>query len=418
MIAYSNYQNQKKITMKNTFNYAVAFVICATMFASCQKNYSGSAEKNAGEISTEAASVKPQIKLASRADLQKSFDRLKSLLPADFEARTNALKSKLNLLHPQYAEFLKQRLNKAQAACTVDNLPLTAYVDNLYKDWDLLEILFYIYYGDIPTYYALLMENSSDNQYFDVNGEYTTKLNHTFRDIKKFWDINSSDILLVGMHFNIYENTEKLIPFVEFWFEVDNETARLIAEEMAYLAKNEPLLRLEDGAFFTFNAFANTFYGQEVEGLGLIPDKIVMGDGIMQGMAAIGFGDVAPQAILAHEFAHHIQFENNYFESGPRTPEKTRRTELMADAFAAYFLTHKRGATLNWKRVQMFLGAFFNIGDCSVLSTGHHGTPAQRMAAAQWGYNLANTAHSQGKILPSATVFQRFEEALPSILAN
>ena len=32
------------------------------------------------------------------------------------------------------------------------------------------------------------------------------------------------------------------------------------------------------------------------------PDKIVMGDGIMAGYEALGFGDIAPQAIYAHEF--------------------------------------------------------------------------------------------------------------------
>ena len=109
------------------------------------------------------------------------------------------------------------------------------------------------------------------------------------------------------------------------------------------------------------------------------------GDGILAGYGAVGFGDVAPQAIYAHEFAHHIQNQNDYFNDPLATqgdpPEQTRYTELMADAYSAYYLTHKRGATMNRKRVEQFLQVFFQIGDCAFDNPGHHGTPNQRMAA-------------------------------------
>ncbi|HUQ96242.1 MAG TPA: hypothetical protein VM010_01150 [Chitinophagaceae bacterium] len=142
-----------------------------------------------------------------------------------------------------------------------------------------------------------------------------------------------------------------------------------------------------------------------------------MGDGIMEGFDAIGYGDVAPQAILAHEFGHHIQFQLNLFED-VRTPEATRRTELMADAYAAYYLSHARGASMQWKRVKQFLAVFFNIGDCSFNSTGHHGTPTQRMAAAEWGYSVANNAQKQGHILTAQQFTALFEAQLPQIVAQ
>lgn len=53
----------------------------------------------------------------------------------------------------------------------------------------------------------------------------------------------------------------------------------------------------------------------------------------------------------------------------------------MADAMSASFLTHKRGAAMNRKRVEQFLEVFFQIGDCAFDNPGHHGTPNQRMAA-------------------------------------
>ena len=140
-----------------------------------------------------------------------------------------------------------------------------------------------------------------------------------------------------------------------------------------------------------------------------------MGDGIMDGYAGIGFGDVAPQAILAHEFGHHIQFELGLF-GGPTSPESTRRTELMADAFSAYFLSHAQGTSMQWKRVQQFLAVFFNIGDCLFTNNGHHGTPTQRMAAAQFGYSVANDAQKQGHILTAQEFVALFDAALPAIV--
>jgi predicted metalloprotease len=141
----------------------------------------------------------------------------------------------------------------------------------------------------------------------------------------------------------------------------------------------------------------------------------------MAGYEVIGFGDVAPQAIYAHEFAHHIQFENGYFEDevpGATTQaELTRYTELMADAYSAYYLTHKRGATMNRKRVEQFLQVFFQIGDCAFSNPGHHGTPNQRMAAAQLGFDVADQAQKQGHILTSEQFHDLFVAAYPDLVA-
>ena len=71
----------------------------------------------------------------------------------------------------------------------------------------------------------------------------------------------------------------------------------------------------------------------------------------------------------------------------------------MADAFAAYYLTHKRGATMNRKRVEQFLEVFFQLGDCQFTNAGHHGTPLQRMRAARFGFAVADQAQKQGHIL-------------------
>jgi hypothetical protein len=89
----------------------------------------------------------------------------------------------------------------------------------------------------------------------------------------------------------------------------------------------------------------------------------------------------------------------------------------MADAFAAYFLTHARGDALQWKRIQEFDQVFFQLGDCNFSSGNHHGTHNQRLAAAQWGYAVAAGAANQGHVLPSLTFASRFDQKLPELVA-
>jgi len=268
--------------------------------------------------------------------------------------------------------------------------------------------------ANLPTYDALLFENSSANQVFGQNGEYTQRLTKTFKDLQRFWNIQSQDIVLAAMHGSMLQDRAKVIRTYKAAYGLTDARATYYADLVATALRQFPELRNGEHPYFTFNAFAQA--GFDFPPYGTIPSKIIMGDGILEAYTAIGFDDVAPQAILAHEFGHQIQFQLNLFGSGPSTPEGTRRTELMADAYSAYYLSHARGATMQWKRVQQFLQVFFNIGDCSFTSTGHHGTPAQRMAAAEFGYNVANNAQKQGKILSAQEFTQLFEAQLPAFV--
>jgi predicted metalloprotease len=126
-------------------------------------------------------------------------------------------------------------------------------------------------------------------------------------------------------------------------------------------------------------------------------------------------------ATSAHEFAHHIQFENGYMSDPLATmgdpPEQGRYVELMADAYAGYYLTHKRGATMNRKRVEQFMQVFFQLGDCGFNSGGHHGTQNQRMAAARFGFDVADQAQKKGHILTSDQFHDLFVAAYPQLIA-
>jgi hypothetical protein len=98
-------------------------------------------------------------------------------------------------------------------------------------------------------------------------------------------------------------------------------------------------------------------------------------------------------------------------------PEVTRFDELNADFMAAYFMTHKHGASANKFRVQEFLNAFFQIGDCAFTNAGHHGTPNQRMKAAQLGFDLADQAQKQGQIMTADQAYAVFLANYAAIIA-
>ena len=79
-------------------------------------------------------------------------------------------------------------------------------------------------------------------------------------------------------------------------------------------------------------------------------------------------------------------------------------------------MTHKRGATYNWKRIEDYFTLSFNVGDCLTTSKQHHGTPEQRLAAAKLGYELADSAQKKGFILSPDEVHETFLDLYESMI--
>lgn len=388
-----------------------AIALSLFLVTGCTKDF----KNDPGPVSsTEESSAKQKTVLA--ADVKAKLAQLRANLPAGYEKRLQVNSSLLAKVDPVYRDMVRRALKTASTPCD-DNTPLNQWLSNELADWDSDVIFFALVTGmlDFPTYDALLFENSSANQYFGLKGEYTHSLTKTFKDLQRFWNIQSQDIVLAAMHGNMLLNRDKVIRIDMILYGDDQATAEFWADLILDLMANVPQYRHGDHPIFTFNAFAQSSF--PFPPYGVIPDKIIMGDGIMDGYVGIGLGDVAPQGILAHEFGHHIQFQLGLF-TDENTPEATRRTELMADAYSAYYLSHARGASMQWKRVQLFLQMFFNIGDCAFTSNGHHGTPTQRMAAAEFGYKVADNAQKQGHILTAQEFTALFEAALPWIIAQ
>ncbi|MBV2353918.1 hypothetical protein KUM39_06015 [Streptomyces sp. J2-1] len=249
---------------------------------------------------------------------------------------------------------------------------------------------------------------------FGPHGEFTKAVNKSFTGLGRFWDIDPSRISVVAMHSDVLRDPAGIARVFEEAFGVEESAALQFGEALATIADQDKFDH-GDHPYFTFNAFA-------INGLDLgdgrsIPPEIIMGDGVLQGFKAVGLDDVAPASIVAHEYGHHVQYQRDLFDSPLTGPEASRRTELMADSFAGYYLTHVRGAHLGWNRVRDFQKVFFQLGDCSFAAASHHGTPEQRLHAAQYGFTLAELAFPRGQVMPTTKFAAKFERVLPLLVA-
>jgi hypothetical protein len=317
-----------------------------------------------------------------------------------------------------FGEFGRPAINPSDYVCGDESSPVSDFLNaeisrTASNAAEFNRLLFlYNYAADLlPTYEALVFQTSATPQTYGYDGDFTQAMTKVERDMKAFWDIPSAQIQTVAMHGTMLLDTLRTAQTYVAVFGVPAPVAASYARAVRDTLLASTTMNGGNYAFFTFNAVS-------FRGTGL-PDKIVMGDGILEAFAAVGFGDVAPQAIFAHEFAHQIQFENQYFDDlGQVTPpEATRFTELMADAMAAYYLTHARGEAMNQKRVEQFLNVFYQIGDCAFTNAGHHGTPNQRFRAAEFGFNVADQYQKQGHILTSQEFYELFMAEYSRIIA-
>ncbi|MDR3080948.1 MAG: hypothetical protein LBV60_08465, partial [Streptomyces sp.] len=337
--------------MKKTYSVAASLAIaasCALGMASLPAHaadapratsVAGSSLQSAIDTST----LDPQTKAL--------VDQILAKLPADWESRVSSARTKYGLGESQWDEIRDSVINPGDYQCQTTEL--STYANSLLDEVeDPYTVLILALFGgfDFPTYDALVFGTESASNTFGVKGEYTQQLTAEMKNLKRFWDIDSAGIQLVPMHgADVYSSPERLSRTLSVLYGGTPEENLDLAEMFIELIDSEPALQGGANPIFSFNAFAYS-EKDDPQPLG-ISDRIIMGDGILQGMTAVGLGDVAPRAIVGHEFGHHVQYQKNLFESDLTGPEATRRTELMADAFGTYYLTHARGEALNTARV-------------------------------------------------------------------
>jgi hypothetical protein len=315
------------------------------------------------------------------------------------------------------AELVDRAINPGDYEC--EDSALQLYVDNVIGSMTLPQLQFLIAHIDtmldVPTYEPLIFGSDTDPTY--ALDAHATQLSKAFRQVKNFWtDIESDDNQLHAMHGDVLLDADRIARTLAFL--AGTEITPAIQQEADTVAAfmqtqgdfyNNPL--------WTLNAYAFSAEGDPDPTVQGIPDKLVFGDGFLQAFDEMGLGDVGPRVVMGHEFGHHIQYELGLFETDLPAPEATRRTELMADSFAAYFGVHKRGLALNQKRVVDALMSFYAVGDCGFTSPGHHGTPNQRFRAATWGAELAKASVPASSKLLASELADRFEAELPELVA-
>ncbi len=336
-------------------------------------------------------------------------------------SRDHGLGENHDLVENMAREAFERAVTPTECAPT----PVDAYVGGLAAAMTAEQFAFVLAHPDmlsVPLYDSLFFGTEGDPDY--ALDSHARQLQHTFRDLTRFWsDIRSDDIQVMAMHGDVLLDAGRITATLTAMTQAgviapmtDSEIAleaQTVADFMA--AQGD----FHDNPLWTLNAYAFSGEGYLDPLIAAVPDKIVFGDGILAMYDALGVGDVGPRVIMSHEFAHHIQIELGTFETGPADrAEATRRTELMADAMATYHGVHKKGLTLNRKRAVDALLSFSAIGDCLFDSPAHHGTPLQRQRASAWGADLATAARPRSQVLPAETVIAGFDAALPAIVAG
>ena len=92
-------------------------------------------------------------------------------------------------------------------------------------------------------------------------------------------------------------------------------------------------------------------------------------------------GYVSVLGIMAHEFAHILQFKLNHSFAG-------KQSELQADFLAGWYLGKTK--ELNFDDLEPFARSLFEKGDFEFWSTDHHGTPAERADMMIQGFQNSN----------------------------
>ncbi|YAL81859.1 hypothetical protein ACMYYO_07830 [Dermacoccaceae bacterium W4C1] len=368
---------------------------------------------------------------ATKTKAEKIAERIEKKLPKDWKARKAAMDKKLGIEREPAQEAALAKVAKAAKAkksgqtrainpddYQCSETKLDAYVDSILKDVDPITVLLLSLNGglDLATYDALLFGTPNDGDH-DLLPAYNTNLRNTFSITQRFWDVKLNDVKLLGMNGSVYQDEDRAARVVQALYGVGPAAATDIARDIIELIDSDPGLDGGENPIFTLNAFAFSAKGETDPLVKGVPDKIVFGDGILKALKAIGLNNVGPKAVLSHEMAHHVQYENNTFDDAPSGPEGTRYTELGADAFATYSAAHKKGLGLNPSQLLKFQDSFYDVGDCSFTSSGHHGTPNQRRAASAWGAATVAYSSDPVKIIKSKNLQNKFNKVLPQLVA-
>lgn len=291
---------------------------------------------------------------------------------------------------------------------TCESTPFSEVLSNYFEDLlndPVFEFNLLNYYLELNQKYVTYYIGEN---WYGENGEFNKLAERRMRELRRFWNIDR-DIYLNGQHTSYLNDREILADMIESFDRTIRNRTEAYQKADLLLEINQISPNFPENPYFAFDAFTKK------SGL------LVIGDGLIQSITDTGIeAELAFTAILSHEWWHQAQFqyEDHWETIGDLTEQSeiSRFSELEADYAASYFLTHKRGATYNWKRIEEYFELSFNVGDCLTESTDHHGTPSQRLTAAKLGYELADAAQKKGSILTATEVHLAFLKDFSNII--
>jgi hypothetical protein len=366
---------------------------------------------------TAAGIVNPlQLDPSQRLDAagQAKLDAITAHLPADWRDRLARFRSKADVEHTGETAVVNA-IDPSQYECGPTGF--SNYVDALIAPIDIDTLLILLELGvlDYATFDALLFGTPRNQEDYGNPPAFKAPINQAFKGSQRFWDVNLFDVQSLAMQNDMLADHDRVSRIIGVLFGVDEAEADEAATLVQEVLNSSPVLNGGDNPLFTLNAFAFSAEGETDPIFQGIPDKMIFGEGLTTALDALGLGTAGAQAVVGHEMAHHVQFEQDLFDSPLTGPEATRRTELMADGFGTYFVAHKRGLSFKGVRLHKAEQAFFEVGDCAFDNPGHHGTPNQRLRASIWGAGLAAKAKPPFRVIPSLTLADKFERQLPII---
>lgn len=98
---------------------------------------------------------------------------------------------------------------------------------------------------------------------------------------------------------------------------------------------------------------------------------------------------VAMAVVMAHEFAHILDFKHKFVSGQPKNKE------LFADYMAGVYL-HTRELTYSFTDIKEAVNSIYTKGDTDFNSLQHHGTPLERMNSLLAGYNYSKQKFNKG----------------------
>ncbi|GAA3586979.1 hypothetical protein GCM10022222_84600 [Amycolatopsis ultiminotia] len=252
--------------------------------------------------------------------------------------------------------------------------------------------------SNIGTLYALNVADDKNPQVFGTDGQYIPRATAAIGKLRCFWDIESWNVQLVAWKGTDLGSEAKMKKTFGLGLapakaqEAAALTAKVVQEIPALQGGRQPLLTLN-----AFSAPANELHGK----------RVLLGDGLLDVFGTLGFGDVAPEAVLGHEYGHQVDFAN-----GNSPGDESR--ELGPDAYGGYFLAHAKGDAWNARTQQEVTYLDASIGDCA----HDHGTPDQRKAAGAWGEKLATSQANPNRIISPASIIEKFQKEYPKLVPS